>query len=70
MKLATSLCSQGTFVKKKKKLFSHDWCWELDAGNSTLDTHKESRGVWKGDKGEDAVMMGVKRKTLCYTAAW
>ena len=50
------------------KLFSHDWCSELGAGNTTLDTHKESSDGGDRDGDEDAVRMGVKTKILCYTA--
>ena len=50
------------------KLFSHDWCSGLDAGNTILDTHKESSDGGDRDVGEDAVRMGVKTKILCYTA--
>ena len=52
----------------KTKLFFHCWCWELDAGNSTLDTHKENSDGGNGDEGEDALRMGVKTEVLCYTA--
>lgn len=67
MKLATSLCSQEAFVKKKKLLswlMLRTGCWKFH-----LRHPQESRGVWKGDEGEDAVRMGVKTKILCYTTA-
>ena len=52
------------------KLFSHDWCSELDAGNTTLDTHKESSDGGDRDGGEDAVRMGVRTKILLHCRLW
>ena len=50
------------------KLFSHYWCWELEAGNPTLATHKESSDGGQGDEDEDAMRIGVKTKILYYIA--
>ena len=40
----------------------------MDAGNSTLATHKENGDGGDWDEGEDALRTGVKTKILCYTA--
>jgi hypothetical protein len=55
MKLATSLCSQEAFVKKKTPLMTdaENWMLEIPPWTPT-----RSRGVGKGDEGEDAVRMG------------